>query len=220
MAHHPARSGVGRVLRLTLIGFAGLVVLVVAAGAVFVATFDANSYKPRIIAAVEQATGRTLALNGPIGLKLSLQPTIEARDVAFANPPGFSRPQMVTLERLDLQVALLSLFSKRVEVDRRVLVRPDIRLEIDAQGHPNWQMQAEAAIAPVPAGQQPALAATGHRRRSPSATFASRTAPSNTATARPARARPWRSGNCPPPGEPASPCTSLPTPATTARRWP
>ena len=163
MAHHPARLGVGRVLRLTLFGFAGLVILVIAAGAVFVATFDVNGYKPRIIAAVEQATGRTLALNGPIGLKLSLQPTIEARDVAFANPPGFSRPQMVTLERLDLQVALLPLLSKRVEVDRLVLVRPDIRLETDTQGHPNWQMQPEATIAPAPAGQQPALAATGQQ---------------------------------------------------------
>ena len=92
MAQNPARSGIGRILRFTLIGFAGIIVLVVAAGAVFVATFDANSYKPRIAAAVQQATGRALALNGPIGLKLSLQPTLEARDVAFANPAGLLPP--------------------------------------------------------------------------------------------------------------------------------
>lgn len=159
----------GRGLRVALIGLAGLVVLVVGAAAVFLATFDANSYKPRVIAAVKQATGRDLALNGPIGLKLSLWPEVEARDVAFANPPGFSRPQMVTLERLDVRVALIPLLSGHVEVERLILVRPDIRLEIDAKGQTNWQMQPEGG-APAPsaqpqagsreAGQRPQIAAS------------------------------------------------------------
>ena len=160
MAQKSAGSRGRRVLRYTLFGVAGLVVVVVAAGAIFLATFDANSYKPRILAAVKQATGRELALNGPISLGLSLQPTLEARDVAFANPPGFSRPQMVTLARLDLQIALLPLLGRRVEINRLVLVRPDIRLETDAQGHPNWLLPA-GGTATAPAPQQSAPASSG-----------------------------------------------------------
>ena len=64
--------------------------------------------------------------------------------VAFANPPGFSRPQMVTLDRLDLQLALIPLLSHRVEIDRLVLIKPDILLETDAKGRPNWQFAPEA----------------------------------------------------------------------------
>ena len=61
---------------------------------------------------MKQATGRDLTLKGRIRLGLSLQPTLTVEDVAFANPPGFSRPQMATLERLDLKLALIPLLSQ------------------------------------------------------------------------------------------------------------
>ena len=44
--------------------------------------------------------------------------------MALANIAGGSRPQMVTLDRLEAQVALLPLLSRRVEIDRLVLVLP------------------------------------------------------------------------------------------------
>ena len=96
-----------------------------------------------MIAAVKSSTGRDLALNGPIRLKPSLWPTLEMRDVALSNPPGFSRPQMATLDRLDLQLALLPLLHSRVEIDRLVLGKPDILLETNAQGQPNFGNQQQ-----------------------------------------------------------------------------
>jgi uncharacterized protein involved in outer membrane biogenesis len=137
-----------------------LVVLLPAVGlAIFLATLDLDSYKPRITAAAEQATGRKLELNGPIGLGVSLVPTLQLRDVAFANMAGGSRPQMVTVREVDIELALLPLLSKRVELRRLVLVAPDILLETDAQGRPNWQFQPAAAPPAQPA--QPAQPAVG-----------------------------------------------------------
>ena len=124
----------GRVLRIVLIIVAVIILVPLAGVAVFALTFDPDSAKPRIEQAVKQATGRDLALNGRLGLKWSLWPTLEARDVALANVAGGSRPQMITLDRLEAQVALLPLLSRRVEIDRLMLVRPDILLETDAQG--------------------------------------------------------------------------------------
>src|SRR5690242_7091895 len=95
-----------RVIRNGLLGFAALLVLAVAAGAIYIARLDPNSFKPRIIAAVQQATGRQLTLNGAISLHPSLWPVVELRDASLANPPGFSRPAMATLQRLDVQLAL------------------------------------------------------------------------------------------------------------------
>ena len=66
-----------------------------------------------------RATGRELSLNGPVSLKWSLVPAIEARDVALANFDGGSRPQMVTAQSIKAEVALLPLLSKRSE-ERRV----------------------------------------------------------------------------------------------------
>ncbi|HST75823.1 MAG TPA: AsmA family protein [Acetobacteraceae bacterium] len=145
----------GRVLRILLIIIAIIVLVPLAGVAVFALTFDPDSAKPRIEQAVKQATGRDLALNGRLGLKWSLWPTLEARDVALANVAGGSRPQMVTLDRLEAQVALLPLLSRRVEIDRLVLVHPDILLETDAQGHPNWRFGPEVPSQPLP-GQKAA----------------------------------------------------------------
>ena len=139
-----------RAWRYGLLGLGVVVVLAVGAGAVLIARFDPNSLKPRIQAAVQQATGRELALNGPIGLKLSLWPTVQLRDVAFANPPGYSRPQMAALGELDLQLAVLPLLHSRIEIARLVLVHPDILLEVDPQGRPNWQFTpAPGSTAPT-----------------------------------------------------------------------
>ncbi|MBX6744509.1 MAG: AsmA family protein [Acetobacteraceae bacterium] len=159
MAEPTARSGPPirrrRWLRWVLIALAILVVLPGIAVAVLVATFDPEALKPRIEAAAEQATGRKLTLGGPIRLKPSLVPTVTLDDVSLANMPGGSRPQMVTVRRVDIELALLPLLSRRVELQRLVLQAPDILLETDAQGHPNWSFGQPAQPAAPAAPAQP-----------------------------------------------------------------
>jgi AsmA protein len=149
------QRGMPRAIRVGLWSLAAVVALAIVGAGIFVASFDPDSLKPRIIAAVKQQTGRDLTLQGRIRLGLSLQPTLTVQGVALANPPGFSRPQMATLDRLDLKLALIPLLSRRVEIDRLVLVKPDILLETDAKGRPNWQFTpapSEAAAQPAPTG--------------------------------------------------------------------
>lgn len=148
-----------RRFRWVLIILAALVLLPGVGLAVFLATFDANAQKPRIIAAVQGATGRALGLEGPIGLKLSLVPTLTLEGVTLANAPGGSRAEMVRLRRAEVELALLPLLSRQVEVRRLVLVGPDILLETDAAGRPNWAFAPEGAAAAAPAPAAPAEAA-------------------------------------------------------------
>jgi uncharacterized protein involved in outer membrane biogenesis len=147
-----AMRGVPRPIRISLWALAGLLALVVIGGGIFLASFDPDSLKPRIIAGVKQATGRDLTLQGPIRLGVSLQPTLTVQGVSLANPAGFSRPQMATLDRLDLKLALIPLLSSRIEIGRLVLVKPDIMLETDAKGRSNWQFTPEAADAATQPG--------------------------------------------------------------------
>jgi AsmA protein len=150
-----------RPLRIILIAVAAVIVLGVAGVAVVMTRFDPNAYKPDIVAAVKRATGRDLALNGAITLKPSLWPTIQVADVAFANPPGFSRPQMASLQNLELQLGLIPLLSGRFEIERLVLIHPDILLETDTAGHTNWQLTPQVAP-PGPAGSQSEGKSAGH----------------------------------------------------------
>jgi uncharacterized protein involved in outer membrane biogenesis len=152
-----------RPLRIALIVVAAVIVLVVGIAAVAITRFDPNKYKPDIVAAVKHATGRDLALNGEISLKPSLWPTIQVSDATFANPPGFSRPQMASLQGMELQLGLLPILSGQFAIERLVLIHPDIQLETDAAGHSNWQLTPEVSPA-APAGTQSPVKSGGGTR--------------------------------------------------------
>ena len=128
-----------RALRTGLIIVALVIALVIGAGAAFVLTFNPNELKPRIIAAVKQATGRDLVLKGDVGLKLSLWPTVEVSGASLSNAPGFVPPEMATLRKLDLQLAVLPLLRRRIEINRLILIEPDVHLQTNAQGKSNWE---------------------------------------------------------------------------------
>lgn len=137
--------------RILVIVIGLLVVLPIAGIGIFIATFNPNGWKPRIQNAVMRAMGRELSLNGPISLKWSLVPTIEARDVALANIDGGSRPQMLTAQTIEAEVALLPLLSHRIEIPRLVIIKPDVLIETTQAGRGNWVFTEPAAPNATPA---------------------------------------------------------------------
>ena len=130
-----------KMLRWVLFGLAALVLLAAAGLAFVIATFDVEAQKPRIAEAVRDATGRELALRGPIRLKPSLQPTMVAQDVGFANAPWGTRPEMARFASLEVTLALLPLVRGKVAIERIVLIEPDILLETDRAGQANWLLR-------------------------------------------------------------------------------
>jgi len=147
-----------RVLKWVAIGLAGLVVLVVGGVFAVVSTIDPNQYKPQIVEAAKKATGRDLALKGDIKLLLGLNPSFGIADVTFGNAPWGSRPEMVKVGRFEVQVALMPLLSKQVDVKRLVLADTDILLETNAAGAGNWEFQTAPAAPAQPAASPPAQA--------------------------------------------------------------
>ena len=128
----------------------GLIVVAVTVGGLgwYIASlFDPENLKPRFVRAVHDATGRTLTIAGPVGIKLSLIPTITLEDVTLSNPAGFSRAAMLTVKRVELTLALAPLIDRRVEVAHVSLVRPDLLLETDREGRGNWVVRHDAAAA-------------------------------------------------------------------------
>ena len=124
--------------RILLIATGLVVVLPIATAGIFISTFNANGWKPRIQEAMTRAVGREISLNGPISLKWSLVPTIELRDVALANINGGSRPQMVTAQSVEAQIALLPLLSNRIVIPHVVVIKPDALIETTRDNRENW----------------------------------------------------------------------------------
>lgn len=127
-------------MRIKTILIAILVVLVVLLGGatIYVMSIDYNQYKGLIASEVERATGRKLTIDGKVALAISLTPTLTVKDLSLANLPGGSRPEMITLKRLEVQLQLLPLLSRQVKIDLVVLRGADILLETDKTGHGNW----------------------------------------------------------------------------------
>jgi uncharacterized protein involved in outer membrane biogenesis len=115
-----------------------LLIAVVVGAAVVLMTLDLNDWKPEIIAEVKQATGRDLIIDGDIELEISLTPAIAVNGVRFANAAWGSRRDMVKIDRLEAQVALLPLLSSVIDVQKIVLIGADILFEKNAAGEANF----------------------------------------------------------------------------------
>lgn len=130
---------------------AAIVALPVAAIGIGVIAIDPNSYKPEIVNAVHDATGRSLSLNGPVRISRSLWPTIEVNDVALSNIDDGSRPDMAHVNRIEARLSLPALLWHRIEVAQLTLIGPNILLE-QVGDVSNWVFNPPglANRAPVP----------------------------------------------------------------------
>ena len=124
-----------------------LVGIVAAAILVFIAVvmigitqfFDPNDYKAEIAAAVEQATGRQLTLEGNLELDVFPRLRIAVGAAELSNAAGFGAAPFASIESAGLAVGLLPLLSRRIEVDEARLEGLTLNLARDAQGRDNWQ---------------------------------------------------------------------------------
>ncbi len=125
---------------LKLFGLLIMVLLIAAfaGGYVFLKNFDLNHYKQDIEKIVYQQTGRQLVINGDAHLGISLLPTLVIDDISLSNAPWASQPQMVKLQSLQIEVAILPLLQKEIVVNSLKLVEPQIYLETSKSGMTNW----------------------------------------------------------------------------------
>lgn len=123
-------------LAITLAG--GLVALLIAlavALAVLVSTMDLRA---RLVSAIEQATGRSVLIRGPVAFTLYPSMGFNAADVTIGNAPGGRSAHMLTASRVNIGVAVQPLLKREIEVTELTLGDPSIDLEILPTGAPNW----------------------------------------------------------------------------------
>jgi len=134
-----------------------LVVAVIVATYAILSSYDFNDLKPQIARMVKDTTGRELYLGGNLDLEIGLIPALVIEDVSFQNVSWGSRPELVKIRRLEVQVAVLPLLRRVVQVKRLVLVEPDILIETNSAGKSNLKFEtikkrkAAKSVAEAPA---------------------------------------------------------------------
>jgi len=131
-----------------------LVALVVTAVAV-IYNLDFGAYRTEIAAAVKNATGRELVIEGRLHPRLGLSPAVAVERVRFANAPWGSRPEMAKIESFRAEIELLPVLFGELRIKRVVLVGADILLETNPDGGSNWVMGPPDAAPAGPAARGP-----------------------------------------------------------------
>ena len=101
--------------------------------------FTSERLKAIVLPKIQAAINRDVTVRE---INLSLFPAIgvNVQGLSVANSPesGFSEQPMVSLEEFLLEVKLLPLLAKRMEVDRLTLTKPHILLEVNKGGKNNY----------------------------------------------------------------------------------
>src|SRR6516165_6672148 len=140
-------------LKTILIGLAVLLVVILGAATILVMSINFDQYKGLIAEQVKKSTGRELLIGGDFRLALSLTPKVTIDNVFLKNFPSGSRPEMVRLKRLEVQ--LLPLLSREIRVDRLVLDGADVLLETDKRGRGNWVLSSGSAATAAQTSETP-----------------------------------------------------------------
>ena len=99
--------------------------------------------KEKVVAQVKESTGRDLKLDGDVSVSLLPTTSVALTDVALSNRPGSDVADMITLKGLELDVGLFPLIDGQLEINRFVLIEPNIHLEVDEQGQGNWVFEGQ-----------------------------------------------------------------------------
>src|SRR5690606_18475172 len=115
------------------------IVLVIAVLVGIALLIDPNDYKDEITAAVRDATGRELTLEGDLELGLFPSLRLELGPARLSNAEGFGDQPFAEIARAALDLELLPLLSRRISISEVTLDGLVLNLARDASGRNNWQ---------------------------------------------------------------------------------
>lgn len=123
-----------------MIGLWGTLALITAAAFVIASTYDPASLIRLAQDETRDTLGRELIVDGGLDFRLVPRPALVMHDVRLANADWGSRPDMLSVKHVALELDLMALAIGRVKMGRFFLVEPTIFLETDSNGHANWEM--------------------------------------------------------------------------------
>lgn len=143
-----ALVGVRKFIIPSILGLAALAV----AGAVYLRSLDFSQYKDGLVQELRVATGRDVAIDGPISLVYGFEPAFVIQGVRIGNAPWGTRADMAQVDRVTARIDLAALLRGRLNFDQLRLTQANIWLETDPYGKVNWVLAGD----PMTAGSPPA----------------------------------------------------------------
>jgi AsmA protein len=147
-----------------LIGVLLLLALVVAAAVALPFLLPREMLKAELERRVSAELGRELRVDGPLTFRPWRPFALSLEDVQLANPAWAEAPELARIAKVDLEVDALAYLRGVVAVDRLILERPSLALELREDGTPSWTFDLPEAM---PAGGDGRPRAADSPRRLP-----------------------------------------------------
>ncbi|HEY4344663.1 MAG TPA: AsmA family protein [Parvibaculum sp.] len=119
-----------------LAGLVAVLLIAALAGPTFV---DWNRFRGEFEAQGQKITGREVKIGGDISFVVLPAPHLTLNDVSLSNVEGGDNADLVRIGQVDAEVALAPLISGEISVTSVKVTRPQIHLEISADGRNNWR---------------------------------------------------------------------------------
>lgn len=133
----------------------GAAAIVVAAAVALVNALDVDQYRDDLALFVEARTGRSFSIDGEIGFKPALVPTVSLERVRLGNPAWVQPGDLITIERVEAELALDALLHAQLKVRRLSLQGVELVLATARDGRGNWMLETPPEAASSAPSWQP-----------------------------------------------------------------
>ena len=121
-----------------LIFVSGVSVLLITIVLLYLNLADLGGWRDPVADLVSKSLGREMVINGHFKPKIGLTTSVAAGQVTLANADWGSQETMLSIDHLELEVNLLSLFFRPIRIERLEVDGVRVLLETDVEGHSNW----------------------------------------------------------------------------------
>lgn len=126
------------------IGFGAFIGLIILAAVLFIAFFPKELAAREAERRIEEATGRDLALDGPISVSFWPALGFSVEQASLSNPEGYSQERpFIAADRIVFAVAVMPLLRGQVDVRQLIFEGAELYLESKAEGEGNWTFPTE-----------------------------------------------------------------------------
>lgn len=127
-----------------ILKWVGITLLVLAVAiALFLAFFDWNKLRGPISSQISSKLDRRFEIKGDLDVDLAWTPRITVNDIELANTDWGSKPEMMTLDRLQFSIRLRDLLKGDVVLPEIHLSKLNALLEKSAKGKGNWEFKTD-----------------------------------------------------------------------------
>ncbi len=128
-----------------LLLIAALLLMMVSAMIALVLFVNPNQFKPLIIEQTKQKTGLELVIEGDISWQFFPAIGFELGKTALRNPAGFTHTNLLSVESVGVEVAVMPLFSRHLQIGNIRLEGAEIYLETLQNGRSNFESLTQVA---------------------------------------------------------------------------